>query len=99
LKELESITVPFIDFIWVKKMKNKTVYMCFFSDVIYSTHIAMIEKAKELGNLIIGVLSGEVVINYKNLSLVSYVDRKHMLESIKGVYKVVEQKHLVIKRV
>lgn len=41
--------------------QNKTVYMCFSTDMIHSGHIEIIRKAEKLGNLIIGVMSDEAV--------------------------------------
>ncbi len=78
----------------LKEVQNRTVYMCFATDIIHGGHIAIIKKAEKLGKLIIGVLSDEAVASYKRYPLVSYPDRKTMLENIAGVYKVVEQKTL-----
>lgn len=73
---------------------NKTVYMCFSTDMIHSGHIAIIRKAEKLGNLIVGVLSDEAVISYKRFPLMPFEERKAMFENVKGVYKVVEQRTL-----
>ncbi len=78
----------------LKKLMNRTVYMCFSTDVLHSGHFAIIKKAQKLGKLIIGVLSDEAVTSYKRFPLVPYSERKTMLENIVGVYKVVEQKTL-----
>lgn len=76
------------------EIENKTVYMCFSTDMIHSGHIAIIKKAARLGKLIIGVLSDEAVVSYKRFPLLPYSERKIMFENIAGVYKVVEQKTL-----
>lgn len=78
----------------LKEVEDRLVYMCFSTDILHGGHIAIIKKAQRLGRLIIGVLSDEAVASYKRFPLVSYPDRKTMLESIAGVYKVVEQKTL-----
>lgn len=78
----------------LKEIENRTVYMCFSSDILHSGHIAIIRKAERLGRLIIGVLSDEAVISYKRFPLLPYAERKRMFENIAGVYKVVEQKTL-----
>lgn len=75
-------------------IENRTVYMCFSTDLIHSGHIAIIRKATKLGKLIIGVLSDEAVSSYKRFPLVPYKERKSLFENISGVYKVVEQKTL-----
>lgn len=74
--------------------KEKTVYMCMSTDIIHGGHIKIINEAKKLGNLIIGVLSDEAVTEYKKFPLVPFEERKVLYENIDGVYKVVEQKKL-----
>ena len=74
----------------LKKVESRTVYMCFSTDILHSGHIAILQKAKRLGKLIIGVLSDEAVISYKRFPLLPYKERKTMLENIAGVYRVVE---------
>lgn len=78
----------------LKEVENRTVYMCFSTDMVHSGHIAIIKKAQHLGKLIIGVLSDEAVVSYKRFPLLPYSERKTMFENIAGVYKVVEQKKL-----
>ena len=81
----------------LKKVENRTVYMCFASDIIHGGHIAIIKKAQKLGRLIIGVLSDEAVASYKRMPLVPASERKLMFENIAGVHRVVEQKTLSYK--
>lgn len=81
----------------VKEIENRTVYMCFSTDIIHSGHISIIKKAKRLGKLIIGVLSDEAVISYKRYPLIPFDERKIMFENIEGVSSVVEQKKLSYK--
>ena len=78
----------------LKEIESRTVYMCFSTDLIHGGHISIIKRARKLGKLIIGVLSDEAVASYKRFPLVSYDDRKMMMENINGVYKVIEQKTL-----
>lgn len=73
------------------EIENRTVYMCFSTDVLHSGHISIINKAKRLGKLMIGILSDEAVVSYKRFPLVPYPERRSMFENIAGVYKVVEQ--------
>ena len=81
----------------LREIENRTVYMCFSTDMIHSGHIAIIRKAEKLGKLIIGVLSDEAVASYKRFPLMPFEERKTMFENIVGVYKVVEQKALSYK--
>lgn len=78
----------------LRKVEDRTVYMCFSTDMIHSGHIAIIRKAQRLGKLIIGVLSDEAVVSYKRFPLLPFFERKMMFENIIGVYRVVEQKTL-----
>lgn len=81
----------------LNEIENRTVYMCFSTDMLHSGHIAIIRKAEKLGRLIIGVLSDEAVVTYKRFPLMPFDERKTMFENIAGVYKVVEQKTLSYK--
>ena len=76
------------------KKEEKIVYMCMSTDIIHGGHIKIINEAKKLGKLIIGVLSDEAVTEYKKFPLVPFEERKTLYENIDGVYKVVEQKEL-----
>ena len=81
----------------LKEIENRTVYMCFSTDILHSGHFSIIKKAEKLGKLIIGVLSDDAVVSFKRFPLVPFSERKSMLENISGVYKVVEQTALSYK--
>ena len=81
----------------LKEIENKSVYMCFSTDMIHSGHIAIIKKSARLGKLTIGVLSDEAVCSYKRFPLLPFAERKSMFENINGVHRVVEQKELSYK--
>ena len=81
----------------LKAIENRSVYMCFASDIIHGGHITIIRKAARLGKLTIGVLSDEAVASYKRLPLVPESERRVMFENITGVHKVVLQKTLSYK--
>lgn len=78
----------------LEEIENRTVYMCFSTDMVHSGHIAIIKKAEKLGKLIIGVLSDEAVSSYKRFPLLPFEERKSIFENISGVFQVVEQKEL-----
>ena len=81
----------------LNEIDNRTVYMCFSTDMIHSGHITIIRKAEKLGKLIIGVLSDEAVASYKRFPLLPFEERKVMFENIAGVCKVIEQNKLSYK--
>lgn len=73
---------------------KKTVYMCFSTDVIHGGHTEIIKKASALGELTIGVLTDEVVASYRRFPVLRYEERVKVIESIKGVSRVIPQKTL-----
>ena len=81
----------------LKTVENRTVYMCFATDVLHAGHFTILEKARRLGKLIIGVLSDEAIASYKRFPLVNEADRMTMFRNVVGIYRVVEQKTLSYK--
>ena len=78
----------------LRKAEERTVYMCFSTDIIHSAHIAMVKRASRLGKLTIGVLSDEAVASYKRYPLLPFEERRTMFANIKGVERAVEQRQL-----
>jgi len=76
----------------LKRIKNRLVYMAFSTDILHGGHLKIIGRAAKLGKLVIGALSDEAVASYKRYPLVSCQERMELLQSIKGVSGVVEQK-------
>lgn len=76
------------------EVENRTVYMCFSTDIIHSGHISIIRKAEKLGKLIVGVLSDEAIASFRHFPILPFTERKSLMDSIAGVYEVVEQKEL-----
>lgn len=68
------------------------------TDIIHGGHINIIQKAAELGELTVGVLTDEVVASYKRFPLLSFEERVKTIENIKGVAKVVPQDTLSYKK-
>ncbi len=81
----------------LREILNRTVYMCFSSDMVHSAHISIINKARRLGKLTIGVLSDKAVVSFKRFPLMPFEERKVLFENISGVSRVVEQKTLSYK--
>ena len=75
-------------------IEERTVYMCFSTDVLHSGHIALLRKAQKLGKVIVGVLSDEAVVTYKRYPLLPFEERKALFESIAGISKIVKQETL-----
>lgn len=81
----------------VAEVNERTVYMCFSTEYIHSGHVAIINKARRLGRLIIGVLSDEAISSFKRYPLIPFAERKALFENMAGVERVVEQKTLSYK--
>ena len=78
----------------LNEIENRTVYMCFSTDIIHSGHIAIIRKAEKLGKLIVGVLSDEAIASYKRYPLVPQEERLSLFKNISGIHDVIVQKEL-----
>ncbi|WP_428235800.1 phosphoenolpyruvate mutase [Gracilimonas sp.] len=72
----------------------KQVYVGMGTDIIHHGHINIIEKARELGEVTVGLLSDEAVTKFSRIPFLEYEERKRILENIKGVSKVVLQRTL-----
>jgi phosphoenolpyruvate phosphomutase len=72
----------------------KTVYVAMSADLVHPGHINIIELARKLGSVTIGLLTDEAIASYKRLPYLSYDQRKAVVEQIKGVDRVVPQETL-----
>lgn len=72
----------------------KTVYIAISADILHHGHINLIKKASEYGNLIVGVLTDEVVATYKRFPVLNYEQRTFIIKNIDGVSEVVPQNTL-----
>ncbi len=78
----------------LSRLRDRSVYMCFSSDVIHSGHVEIIRKAAALGRLTVGIMTDEAVTAYRHLPLVPYSDRALMFSNITGVENIVPQSSL-----
>ena len=74
--------------------KQKTVYVGMSADLVHHGHLNIINTARELGYLIVGLLTDEAIASYKRLTLIPFEQRKIIIENIKGVEEVVKQETL-----
>jgi len=77
----------------VKKNK-KIVYVGLSADILHEGHINILNKAKSLGYVIVGLLTDEAITSYKKLHHLTFSQREIVLKNIKTVDKVVHQKTL-----
>ena len=71
--------------------KKKTVYVPMAIDILHTGHINIINTARNLGEVTIGLLSDKAIMNYKRLPLLELEKRKKIIENIKGVKSIVIQ--------
>ena len=64
------------------------------ADLIHQGHLNVIAEGRKLGKVIIGLLTDEAIASYKRLPLISFNERKLIVENLKGVEKVVPQTSL-----
>ena len=72
----------------------KKVYTCFCTAVIHKGHLNIINEAKKLGEVTVGVLSDEAMIRYNRFPSCSLEERMAAAKSIDGVANVVVQKDM-----
>ncbi len=72
----------------------KKVYVGMGTDLIHHGHINIIEVARELGEVTVGLLSDEAVTKFSRMPFLAFEERKKILENLKGVKEVIPQDHL-----
>lgn len=71
--------------------ETKLVYVPMAVDIVHPGHINIIKTAAELGEVMVGLFSDEAIATYKKPPLMTYEDRRTVIENIKGVSRVVCQ--------
>lgn len=72
-------------------MKRKKVYVGMSADLVHPGHLNIINEARKLGDVVIGLLTDQAIASYKRLPFMSYEQRKIVITNVKGVSKVVPQ--------
>ncbi len=73
---------------------EKKVYVGMAADIIHEGHLNIINEAKKLGYVVVGVLTDEAIASYKRIPFTPYKHRKAIVESLKGVGEVIPQETL-----
>lgn len=77
----------------------KKVYISFSADILHYGHMEIMKKAAQMGELIVGVLTDDVIVQYKKPPLVSFENRCKLFEDLKFVSKVVKKDTLSYKSI
>ena len=72
----------------------KKVYVGMAADLIHHGHINIINKAAELGDVTVGVLTDKAIASYKRLPHLNYNEREAVVRALKGVSMVIPQETL-----
>ncbi|MDB4341919.1 iron-containing alcohol dehydrogenase [bacterium] len=67
------------------------VYVPMAADLMHEGHFNIIKKANRLGNVYIGLLTDNAIMEYKKIPVLDYEQRKKVMENIKGVKKIIPQ--------
>lgn len=70
---------------------TKRVYVGMSADMVHPGHLNILSKARELGDVIVGLLTDEAIASYKRVPFMTFEQRKTVIENIKGVTEVVPQ--------
>ncbi|HCR41999.1 TPA: phosphoenolpyruvate mutase [Patescibacteria group bacterium] len=72
----------------------KKVYVGMAADLLHEGHMNIINTARELGDVTIGLLTDKAIASYKRLPMLTYEQRKRVIENIVGVKVVLPQETL-----
>ncbi len=64
------------------------------ADLVHPGHLNVIKTARSLGDVMIGLLTDEAIASYKRLPMMTYEQRKVVVENLQGVTSVVPQETL-----
>lgn len=69
----------------------KKIYVGMSADLVHPGHLNIINVARELGEVTVGLLTDKAIASYKRLPYMTYEQRKIVVENIKGVSRVIPQ--------
>jgi len=72
----------------------KKVYVGMSADLIHPGHLNILNKAAELGQVTVGVLTDSAIISYKRLPYMDYEQRADIVTNLKAVFEVIPQSTL-----
>ncbi|MBE6071723.1 MAG: phosphoenolpyruvate mutase [Clostridium butyricum] len=69
----------------------KKVYVAMSADIIHQGHLNVLNEARKLGEIVVGLHTDDVIRGYWRNPIMKYDERKEVVENIKGVVKVIPQ--------
>ena len=70
---------------------RKIVYVGMSADLVHPGHLNVLKRAAELGEVVVGLLTDEAIASYKRVPFMEFEQRRQVIESIKGVSRVIPQ--------
>ncbi|MBK1735295.1 phosphoenolpyruvate mutase [Halorhodospira abdelmalekii] len=74
--------------------KDATVYVGMSADLVHPGHLNILREARELGRVVVGLLTDRAIASYKRLPHMTFEQRREVVENLKGVDEVVAQETL-----
>lgn len=69
----------------------KKVYVGMSADLVHPGHLNVLKRAQELGEVTVGLLTDEAIASYKRVPYMEFEQRQQVIDSIKGVSRVIPQ--------
>ena len=69
----------------------KTVYTCFCTDVIHEGHHNILNEAKKLGRVVVGILSDAAMVRFNRFPTISFEERINIIRKLPSVDEVIVQ--------
>lgn len=73
----------------------KTVYTCFCTDVIHEGHMNLLRKAKEYGEVTVGILADEAMVRFNRFPTVSLENRMRIVEETGLADRIIVQNEIM----
>ncbi len=73
---------------------KKKVYVGMVADLLHHGHLKIIDEARKLGEVTVGLVTDKAASTYKRVPLLSYDQRRIIVENVKGVSNVIPQETL-----
>ena len=68
-------------------MSRQKVYVALSADILHHGHINIFNKASELGEITVGLLTDKAIAEHKRLPFLDFNQRKIIVENIKWLIK------------
>ena len=73
-------------------LMDKIVYVGMAADILHKGHINLLNEASKYGRVIVGLLNDDAIKSYKREPIINYENRYIVMNSIKMVDDIIEQK-------